>query len=208
MKIGTLTTGAAVQTIMKLNYLPQYLYYIAATALTGLVVTVSGDGVILNLDAVGLAAISGIRRYGAVTNSYLIPLADGFVPNKVVEMVFTNSAAQTPDIFGFSMVKGDSYCYSFMETVLASSGKIFQNFAHLAVLSMAATDLLTVTYEDGHVQDFNSVELLGVYTLYSNEVDSYCIDNLDFAIVTVKLVPAADRKVLITKFVPVGSLEE
>jgi hypothetical protein len=207
MKIGTLTTGVGVVTTIKLNYLPQYLYYIAATQLTGLVVTVAGDGVIVNLDAVGLAAISGIRRYGAVANSYMIPLADGFVPNKVVEMVFTNSAAQTPDIFGFSLVKGDGYAVSFMETVLASSGKIFENFAHLAVLSMAATDLLTINYEDGHVQDFNSVELLGLYTLYSNETDSYCIDNLDFAIVSVKLVPAADRKVLVTRFIPVGTFD-
>ncbi len=208
MKIGTLTTGVGIQTVIKLNYLPQYLYYIAATQLTGLLVTVSGDGVILNLDAVGLAAISGIRRYGAVTNSFMIPLADGFVPNKVVEMVFTNSAAQTPDIFGFSLCKGDAYVYSFMETVLASSGKVFDNFAHLAVLSMGATDLLTINYEDGHNQDFNAVELLGMYTLYSNEIDSYCIDNLDFHITNVKLVPAADRKVLVTKFIPVGTISE
>src|SRR4030042_3942145 len=112
MKIGTLTTGVGVQTVIKLNYLPQYIYYLAATQLTGLIVTVSGDGVICNLDATGLSAISGIRRYGAVATSYMIPLADGFIPNKVVEMVFTNSAAQTPDIFGFSNNKGDVYVYS------------------------------------------------------------------------------------------------
>jgi len=205
MKIGTLTTGDTIHTIIKLNYLPQYLYFVAATALKGLQVNVSGDGIICNLDENGIKAVSGIRRYGAVANSYMVPLANGFVPNKVVEIDFTNSAAQTPDIYGFSLQKADSYIWSSVETVLASSGKVFQDFAHLAVLAMGATDLLTIGFEDGHVQDVADVELLGSYTLYSNEVDSYCVDNLDFAIVYVKLVPAADRKVCVTRFVPVGT---
>jgi len=206
MKIGTLTTGEGIQTSFKLNYLPQYVYYIAATALTGLKVTVAGDGVIADLNGYGLAAVSGIGRFGAVANSYLIPLADGFVPNKVVEMVFINSADQTPDIYGFSLQKASGYITSLNQIALASSGAIFEQFLHIGILSMAAADSLTIQFVDGHVQDFADVELKGWYTLYSNEVDSFTIDNTRQSIDWLKLIPSTDRTVVVTKAHPLGTL--
>ena len=206
MKLGTLTTGSGVVTVITLNYLPAYLYYITTTQLEGIKVNVAGDGVILDLDANGLNAVSGIRRYGAVANSYLIPLADGFVPNKVVEITIINGEAATQDIFGFSLQRASTYIVSLRQTVLAASGSIFVDFAHLGILSMAATDQLTIGYVDDLVQDFTDVELLGMYTLYSNEVDSHCIDNVEGMIDYVKLIPAANRVVVVTKYVPIGEL--
>lgn len=206
MKIGTLTTGAASVDTFTTQWLPAYLYYIAATQLTSIKVIVGGDGVLLDLDAAGLNAVSGIRRYGAVANSYLIPLSDGFVPFKTVEIVTTNSAAQTPALYGFSLQKGSAYIATRRQTVLASSGHTFSDFAQLAVASMATTDECTVGYADGHVQKYESTELLGVYTLYSNETDSYCFDNLDGMIKYVTLIPAADRVCYVTKFLPIGEI--
>lgn len=206
MKIGTLTTGAAVTTVVTLNYLPAVLYYIAATQLTSIKVTVAGDGVILDLDAAGLNAVSGIRRYGAVANSYLIPLADGFIPNKVVEITFVNSAAQTPDIYGFSLKKGMAYIVSRQQKVLASSGATFEKFAHIAFSSPTVTDEINVGFVDGHVQKIVSVELLGIYTYYSNETDSYCIDNVDGAINYVNLIPSTDRTCYVTRYAQIGNI--
>lgn len=207
MKIGTLTTGAAVKTTINLNYLPQYLYFIAATALTAIKVTVAGDGVVTDLDAYGIANVSGIRRFGAVANSFLVPLANGFIPNRVVTIEITNSAAQTPAIYGLSLAKGDMYITNLKSTVLASSGMRFSKFAHLGIQQMATADQLSVEFQDGHVQDFESTELLGVYTLYSNEVDSYNIDNVEQNIKSVKLIPAADRVVTVTKYAAVGLID-
>lgn len=207
MKLCTLTTGVGIVTTQDANYLPMYLYYVATTQLTGLKVTVAGDGVVLDLDAAGLNSISGIRRFGAVANSFYIPLADGFVPNKVVIYEFTNSAAQTPDIFSHSLANdGDMYIVSTRTKVLASSGHVFRDFAHLSILAAASGDMITVGFSDGLVQDFRYEELLGWYTLYSNEVDSYCIDNIAQAISYVKLIPAADRVCVVTKYIPVGEI--
>lgn len=206
MNLGTLTTGDTVVTTINLNYLPQYLYFIASTALKGLKVNVAGDGIIVDLDQDGIKVVSGIRRFGAVANSYLVPLADGFVPNKVVTLTFTNSAAQTPAVYGFSMQKGSMYFTSLQQTALSSSGVTFDNFAHLGIESMATTDTLTVEFRDGLSQDFESTELLGVYTLYSNETDSYNIDNVEQGIKRVKLIPAADRTVVVSRWAQIGKV--
>jgi hypothetical protein len=109
MKIGTIATGAAVETTINLNYVPQYIYYVAATQLSSIRVTVEGDGTILDLDTTGLTAVGSITRFGTVANAYLIPLADGLVKNKVTQLTFTNSAAQTPDVFaGRKCVRAES----------------------------------------------------------------------------------------------------
>jgi hypothetical protein len=206
MKIGTLTTGAGVETIIKLNYVPQYLYFVAGTVPTGLRVTVAGSGTIMDLDGAGIAGVSGIRRYGAVANSYMVPLSDGLIPNKVTEIIFTNSAAQTPDIFGFALATGSSFIVSQRQTVLASSGATFQKFAHLAIASAAAGDEITIGFADGTQQRFSADELKGVYTLYSNETDSFCIDNVESNIIFVRLIPAADRVVTWTKYQDVDDI--
>lgn len=201
-----MTTGDAVVSTFNMNYVPQYIYFIAATALKGLKVTVAGDGVICDLGENDIPGVSGIRRYGAVANSYYVPIADGFIPNKVTTLQLTNSAAQTPAIYGHSLQKGSCYITSLKETVLASSGKTFSDFAQLCIVSAATTDLITVTFQDGHVEDFESTELLGVYTLYSNETDSYCIDNIEQNIKSVKIIPSADRVIVATRFAAIGNV--
>jgi hypothetical protein len=213
MKIGTLTTGAAVVDVFKLNYVPQYLYYVAATQLTGIKVTVAGDGVILDLDAAGLNAVSGIGRFGAVANSYLIPLATALLPNKVCEVQTTNSAAQTPGLYGFSLQNSMrnqgvpiAYVRSVKQTALSGSSVTFEEFAQVAFASPTVSDIFTVGYVDGHIEQFESTELLAIVTLEQNEVDSYCILNLEQMIDWVKLIPSTDRTCYITKFALPGQL--
>ena len=213
MKIGTLTTGAAVVDTFKLNYVPQYLYYIAATQLTALKVTVAGDGVIVDLDAAGLNAVSGIGRFGAVANSYLIPLATALLPGKVCEVQTTNSAAQTPVLYGFSLQNSMReagvpivYVRTVKQTALAGSSVMFDRFAQVAFSSPTTADIFNVGYVDGHIEQFESTELLAVVTLEQNEVDSYVIVNLEQMIDWVKLIPSTDRTCYITKFAIPGTI--
>jgi hypothetical protein len=206
MKVGTLTTGDTVVSTFDLQYVPQYLYYIAATQLTGIKVTIQDDGVLLDLDATGLSALSGIRRYGRVTNDYLIPLADGQINNKLVEIVCTNSAAQTPDLYAFSMQKGLVYIATRRQKVLASSGVTLRQFGHLGFSTVADTDEVTIRFVDGHVQKMLGAELKAWYTLMSNETDSYVIDNLNGLIDYINVIPAADRTLYVTKYLQIGNI--
>lgn len=211
MKIGQITTGSGVVTTFKLNYVPQYLYYIAATQFTSMKVTVAGDGVILDLDNAGLNAVSGIGRFGLVANSYYIPLATALIPGKVCEITVVNSAAQTPDLYGHSLQNSMreagvpiGYVKSFRQTVLANSSQMFETFAQLALASPTTSDIITVGFVDGHVEQFESTELLGWITLVQNEVDSYVINNLEQMIDWVKIVPSTDRTIIVTQFVIPG----
>ena len=152
MQIGSLTTGAAVSTTILLTYVPQYIAFTAATQLTSMKVTVLGDGVICDLDSVGLSMLGQQRVIGQKTNTYLIPLADGMIPNKNVEIIFVNSASQTPPVFAVNMAYGKRYIQSIRQTVLAASGTVFGNFAFLSLGNTAVNDLITITYRDGLVQ--------------------------------------------------------
>lgn len=206
MQIGTLTTGVGVVTTITLNYLPAYIYYIAATQLTGFKCNVAGDGVVLDLDATGLTAMNGIRRYGATANDNLISLADGFVPNKVTELSFTNSAAQTPAVYGFSMKKGLAYVVTRRQTVLASSGQKFENFAYIGFSTIGATDEMTVEFRDGHTQKFVAAEVLAWLSLLQNDVAAYAIDNLEGMIRYIHWIPTANAVAYVMKFVPIGNI--
>lgn len=213
MKIGTLTTGAASVDTFKINYVPQYLYYVAATQLTSLKVTVAGDGVILDLDGDGLSAVSGIGRYGAVANSYYIPIATALIPGKVCEIQTVNSAAQTPALYGHSLQNSMreegvpiSYVKSYRQTVLANSLGLFEQFAQIAFKSPTTSDIISVVFVDGHIEQFESTELLAWVTLLQNEVDSYVINNLDMMIDEVRITPSTDRTVYITKFLLPGKV--
>jgi hypothetical protein len=207
MIIGTLTTGAAVVSTFNINYVPQFLYFIAATGLTSIKVTVEGDGTILDVDTAGIAGLSGIRRFGAVANSYYIPLTNGHVPAKVTEIQCVNSAAQTPILYGHSLKKGDAYLKTTRTLVLANSTFTFENFIHLAFASPVTADVFTCEFVDGHVQRYDFAELLGLYTLYSNETDSYCIDNVEFGITSLTLMPSTNRTCYMSRYYPIGQMQ-
>lgn len=206
MLIGTLTTGVGISTTINLQWLPQYIYYAAATQLTSLKVTVQGDGVILDLDATGLNDLSATRRFGNVTNGVMIPLADGIIKNKTVELAFINSAAQTPAIYGFSLKNGRAYIQTLRETVLASSGTVVKDFAVLGFSTIAANDELTIKFRDGHVQRMTGAEVLIWLSLVQNGVTYYSIDNIEAIIEYVHFIPAANAVVYKTRYLPIGDV--
>lgn len=199
MKIGTLTTGAAVVTTINLNYLPERINYTAATQLTGLKVEVLGEGVKLDLDANGLTAVGKHRMVGRPTNGYSIPVADGLILNKNVVLTFTNSAAQTPDIFAFADNTGSIFINTSRQKVFANTNAEISKFGVLFLPSLAAGDKVTITYEDGTSQIYEREDLAFLSGQYQN-VTAYQIDNLAGTIKKVNILTAADQSIYLTKF--------
>jgi len=197
--IGTMTTGVGVVSTFNMTFVPQYIAYVAATQLTGLKVTVLGDGVITDLDAAGLSAVYNIRSYGQVANGYMIPVADGLIPSKNVEITATNSAAQTPILYAIALQKGTAYIQCLRQTALANSGIQLQKFAYIAIPAIAATDILNITYVDGLVQNLASAELAFIAQL--NESASLnVIDNVEGFIDLVQFTPSANRTVYVVRY--------
>ena len=197
--IGTMTTGVGVTSTFNLTYVPQYIHFVAATQITSMKVSVLGDGVITDLDAAGLSALYNIRQYGQVTNGYNIPLADGLIPNKNVEITVVNSAAQTPTLYAISLQKGSAYIQCLRQTALANSGVNIEKFAYLGIPAIAAGDIMNITYVDGLVSKVEPAELPAM----SNLVQSgslNVIDNVEGFIDLVQFTPAANRTVYVVRY--------
>jgi hypothetical protein len=181
--IGTLTTGAGVLSTFNTTYVPKTFLYTAATQLTGVKITVQGDGVIFDSDANGLNHCGVSRIAGQITNTYTFRLTNGFIPGKNVIWEFTNSAAQTPIVYvssDESPAKGQPlYLQLLRQAILANSGQNFSDFATLSFPSIAATDVVNVLYRDGTQQQLLRNDIQGALSYVQNVVNTpvYTIDN-------------------------------
>jgi hypothetical protein len=190
--LGILTTGAAVVTPLNSTYLPEFFSYTAATQLTGVKITVQGEGVVFDSDANGLTHCGVNRVIGQTTNSYIFRIANGLITGKNVIWEFTNSAAQTPTIYLDNWEKAGvanprinkpsadrMYMQLVRQAILANSGQEFSDFATLSLPSMSATDYVTVLYNDGTNQQYNRQDLLTKLGYSQNIVNTpiYQIDN-------------------------------
>lgn len=181
--LGTLTTGAAVVSTFNSTYVPKYFFYVAATQLTGVKITVQGDGVIFDSDTNGLTHCGTNRLFGQVTNGYYFRISNGFIKGKNVIWEFTNSAAQTPVVY----VDSDEtppegaamYLQLLRQAVLANSGQNFEDFATLSFPSLGATDVVNMLFNDGTQQQFNRADIQAILQLTQNIVNTpiYLIDN-------------------------------
>jgi hypothetical protein len=199
-KIGTLTTGAASVDTFDLTYVPEFLFYAAGTQLTSLKVSVLGDGVICDLDGAGLSVVGTLGLFGQVTNGYIIPLADGLIKGKNVEIITTNSAAQTPVLYGVSNNYGSVYIQSLRSKALANSGAEFTKFAAWACPAIASGDILTVNYVDGFTANHEFAELPALASMTQNDATADILNNFDGNIDSVQFTPAADRTVYTVRY--------
>jgi hypothetical protein len=202
--IGTLTTGAAVVTTFNTTYLPKWFSYTAATQLTGVKITVQGDGVVFDSDAAGLTNIGTNRQFGQTTNTYLFTVANGFIAGKNVIWEFTNSAAQTPAIYVSSDETPNQplYLQYLRQAVLANSGQNFTDFATLGFPAIGATDQVNVLYNDGTQQQLNRVELQYQLGYTQNILSPYLIDNFAGRVKLVNIIAAAAQTAYVQRWVP------
>lgn len=205
MKIGTTGAVAATAYPFNLTFLPQYLFFVAAAAPTALKVSIFGDGVITDLDAAGVLAVQGIRLNGRVTNGYLIPLANGLIKNKNVEIIYTTGGAVAIDLYGISLKNGNAYIQCLRQTALANSGVTIDKFAFLGLGNGATGDIININYSDGLSQKVAFEELKATLALYCNDVNNMIgIDNVDAEISSVSFVPAATQIIHLVKYAIVG----
>lgn len=205
----TLTTGAGVVTSANLQFLPERIEYIAATQLTGIKITVQGDGVVFDSDANGLTHAGVNRVIGQLTNSFVLTLADGLFKSKNVLFEFTNSAAQTPIVY-YDSDSGEEIGIAqkflqMMKIPVLVGGNDFTDFATLSFPSMAATDSITILYNDGTVQaNMNRQDLqyrLG-YTQNIINTPIYQIDNYNKRIKSVTFVAVAAQTGYMQRWAP------
>lgn len=206
--LGTLTTGAGVVTVFNTTYVPKYFFYTAGTQLQGVKITVQGDGVIFDSDAAGLTHVGTNRLFGQITNGFFFRIANGFIPNKNVIWEFTNSAAQTPQVFVSSdeqPVVGAMYLQLLRQAILANSGINFKDFATLSMPSLSANDTVNVLYSDGTQQQLNRVDIQAMLQLTQNVVNTpiYLIDNFAGRIKLVNVITGAAQTAYVQRWVPV-----
>lgn len=205
----TLTTGAAVLTPANTTYVPKSFFYAAATQLTGVKITVQGDGVIFDSDANGLTHCGVNRLFGQVTNTYFFRIANGFISNKTVLWEFTNSAAQTPAVY----IDSDEtppkderlYLQLLRQPCIGPGGTDFSDFATLSFPSMAAADYANILYQDGTQQaNMNRLDLQALLALTQNVLNTplYMSDNFGQRIKKVNFQAAATQTAYVQRWVP------
>lgn len=194
MLIGSML--ASTTTVINLTWVPENLYFVAATVPTSLKVTVLGEGVIMDLDGAGILAMSNVRGISRVANAYLLPLANGVITGKNVEISFTNAVAGVVSLYGYGERKGDMYIQTIRQSVLANSGATFSKFAVLAFPGIVAADTVDIRYHDGLTQRYHRDELLGMNMNDQDNTASYLIDNLEGQITDVAIVGSAQTAYL------------
>lgn len=212
MKIGTIATGVGVATTINLQFLPQFLYWVDPVTPQALRVNVQGDGIVTDLDTAGINAINGMRLLDVPTNGKLIPLANGIVKNKNVEITFTNGVANTIDVYGISIANnGNVYMQSIKNSVIAASGVEIRKFAFLSLANAAATDIINITYQDGLTQLTALAELDPVLAMVESNVNGtnvQAIDNFDGRIKVVQFTPTATQVIHVVRFLTVGDVSQ
>lgn len=194
----TLTTGAGVVTSANLTFLPERIWYAASTQLSGVKISIQGDGTVFDSDANGLTHVGLNRVIGQVTNGYVLTLGNSLFKNKNVLFEFTNSAAQTPVIYydSDSQEKNerDRLFLQMAKVPLLVGGNDFVDFATLSLPSLASTDLLTINYADGTTQagiTRNDLQYKLGFTQNVVNTPVYMIDNLDQRIKSVTVLATA-----------------
>jgi len=211
MKLGTVVGGAGVSTTIETTFLPQFIMFDAA-APTSIRINVLGDGVIWDVTAAALPGLRTMRMLSQVTaTEHVLPVANGLVKGKNVQITIVNSAAPAFDVYGSSINNnGNVYIQGLTQNVLASSGIFIDKFAYLFLPSMAAADIMNIMYNDGLVQQTDRFELPGLLQLTQgiNGAGIYAVDNFNGKIRTVQFTPVAAQLVFKVRFSAVGDVSQ
>lgn len=204
VSLGVLTTGVSVVTTFNTTYLPKWFSYTAATQLTGVKITVQGDGVVFDSDSAGLTSIGTNRQFGQIANTFLFTIANGLITGKNVIWEFTNSAAQTPSIFVSSDETPSQplYLQYLRQAVLANSGQNFSDFATLGLPSLGATDTLNILYNDGTQQPLSRADLQYQLGYTQNILSPYVVDNFAGRVKTVNVIAGSAQTAYVQRWVP------
>jgi len=206
--LGTIAGGVGVSTTIQLTYLPQYLGFFVAINPTSIRINVLGDGVTMDLDTAGIVQMNGWETLGLQATQVVLPLADGLVKGKNVEITIVNNGVPAFNIHGWSKLASKNYFIYQRQTILANSGVDFSNFALLAVTAPGALDIFNLTYRSGIVEanaTLNEVQFDVSY--FQNNVGVFLINNIDQILSGVNIIPSAQRVAYLMKFEPIGNID-
>lgn len=211
MRIGILTTASGIVTSIPLTWVPESIFYVAATQLLGLTIESIDSGVITNLDGAGLTSFGLANHTDRVTNGYLIPIANGKIAGKNIDLTFTNSAAQTPIIYApttRSAGRNPLFVQSVQQQALADSGILLQDFSRAYFPNAAAADIFQITYRGGLTYKTTREELqavLAIGNVIANGAADYMINNTLGNIVMVQFIPAATQTIYVQRLQSAGA---
>lgn len=212
MILGPVT--AAGTSTFNLSYIPQYIDITNIATITRLRVTSLGSGVILDLDATGIAALRNTRFQTTVATTVLnrFFLANGLIKgiNCIVEI--TNGATATTCLAGSQQDSGDGTLYfqGVPQKIFANTGVTFRKFGVLALPSLVAGDYIQIEFLDGTNSKWDYTELRGwmaQYQALDGNTNDIKVDNLDSLIASVTVYCAADQLAYIQKYLPIGNIE-
>jgi hypothetical protein len=208
--------SAAVSTTTQFNlsYIPQYIDITNTATITRLRVTALGYGIICDLDASGIGALKNTRFQTTIASTVLnrIYLANGLVKGLNCLIEITNGATAT-NVYASNLSdngKNATFFYqSVIQKVFANTGVTFTKFAVLALPSMASTDYVQVSFNDGCDSRLDQPELRGYMAQFQaldTTANDLKLDNLDSIISSVTVYVATDQQAYVQKYLPVDTI--
>jgi hypothetical protein len=206
--------SASATTTFNLSYIPHYIDITNIATVTRVRVTSLGSGVVLDLDAAGLAAMRNTRFQSVVATTVLnrFFLANGLVKgiNCIIEV--TNGATATVCLAGSQQDSGTNTMYfqGVPQKIFANTGVTFTKFAVLALPSLAAGDYVQMEFRDGTNSKWDVSELRGWMAQYQSldaNASDFKIDNIDSLISSVTVYCATDQLAYVQKYLPIGTIE-
>jgi hypothetical protein len=200
-------------TTITLPFVPQAIGFANITTITRLVVTVLGDGIIADYDAIALANLKNMRQQSVVPVYAEIMLANGIVKGRTCTIEVTNGATASTLYQTTYSDSGEATLYwgMFKQTVLAGAGTDFEKFGILGLGNCAVADYAIIQFEDGATQRFEQAEfriMLAKFQAVEGNTNDNKIDNIDGWLKRVTFYPAAQQLVYIQKWIPVGVMVE
>lgn len=201
--------AAAGTTVINVVGLHQFLIATVDATVTNLIVKVAGEGVLCDLNSNQiLKSVSDWQKKQSPLDLtapyYIIPLADGFIPYKNVQIIITKSGAGVAGtVYGFSERNGSSFFQIVNQTALANSGIDFKKFLFLFVESPGATDKFNLTFADGftHQADLPELQVDGTWTQTQKDQVDLMVDNSSFRYSKFNIIPAANRSCYFGRYV-------
>lgn len=169
--IFTAAGGVGVNFQFNITYLPEFIYYNdGGNPLNFLRVETAEDGVLHDWNAACIAAMNGFMHPGALAaNAVLLRIADGEIKNKQVTVTGQTSAVGAINLFVNSDNQGVAAFKTANLNVLANNPTTVTKFTALFLPNLLTiADRVEVTFDDGHQQTFDALELNALSTLYQN----------------------------------------
>jgi hypothetical protein len=219
MAVVLFALPAASTTTQTVQFLPQYLIIPnGLNRVTGVRVSVLGESELINLQ--GIANVQALHQYrkiaafnGVGTFPLIIPLANGLIRGKNVQISVDVNAGAALVLHGASYGKGNVYVQTLQQTVLAQSGQLFDKFAALLIPGALPADTADVNFSDGGSDRWEGNLLGALSIVFQGAGDDSApstypvIDNAMQLINSVTYIPSTNREVVLLRYSEPGGMK-